>query len=234
MDRSVTELLADHFFHCLIDREPSSVLDVGCGRGRLLAQCREAGIECHGVEPREDRVAELRKAGHQATVAGAEALPFGDGSFDWVTLRHVSHHLADVRPALAEAFRVAATGVVVAEPWLDESIPTQRVARRFDTWLEAQNTRVGHLHRAALAAGEFLAALPDGLEVSSRQYCKLVLAPRPDSWLGEQASHFTADLSEDSPALRELHAIEEAVAEVGLTYNGTMVLVMQRAGVETR
>ena len=43
-----------------------------------------------------------------------------------------SVHLADERPAFAEALRVARTGVVVAEPRFDPDMPSQRVADRAD------------------------------------------------------------------------------------------------------
>ena len=218
----IPRFLAGRFFALLKRLEPDSVLDVGCGRGRLLRQCVDAGIAVHGVEPSSDTVTELTAGGLECSAAAAESLPFDDGSFDWVTMRHISHHLADERPALAEAFRVCRSGVLVAEPWLDLSIASQRVARRFDAWLEEQNRRVGHIHRVPLSAGDFLAALPDGVEVDSVLEQVLVLQDRPSDWLRSEAEQFLGDI--DAAGKEELESIEAAAAADGLTYNGTSIL----------
>lgn len=227
---SIPEYLAHRFFELLRDLSPKSVLDVGCGRGRLLRDCRDTGIPAHGVEPLEQLVAEVIADGAEATVAPAEALPFDDGSFDWVTLRHISHHLADERPAMAEAFRVCRSGVLVAEPWLDLTIASQRVARRFDRWLEEQHTRTGEIHRVPLSAGDFLAAVPDGVEVESELEQILVLRDRPPSWLTEEAKPLLRGLPSDHPACLELEAITAAAEQDGLTYNGTAILTLRRGG----
>ena len=227
---SIPEYLARLFFERLRDLAPASVLDVGCGRGQLLRECHDSGIPVHGVEPDKEFVAELIADGEEATVAPAEALPFDDRSFDWVTLRHISHHLADERPAMAEAFRVCRSGVLVAEPWLDLTIASQRVARRFDAWLEEQHTRTDSIHRIPLSAGNFLAAVPDGVAVESELEQILVLRDRPAKWLTEKAEPFVRDLPTDHPACVELAAITTAAQLVGLTYNGTAILTLRRCG----
>jgi SAM-dependent methyltransferase len=48
-------------------------------------------------------------------VAPAEAMPFGDGSFDVVVSRLGAHHFGDVRAAVREMARVAARSVVVVD-----------------------------------------------------------------------------------------------------------------------
>jgi SAM-dependent methyltransferase len=223
---NIPEYLAGKFFARLQRLAPESVLDVGCGGGRLLHQCRDAGIPAHGVEPEPAAVDGLTDAGLAATAAAAENLPFADRSFDWVTMRHISHHLADERPAVAEAFRVCRGGVLVAEPWLDLTIPSQRVARRLDAWIEQQHTRVGQVHRVPLAAGSFLAAIPPGVEIRAEMEQVLVLRDRPDAWLRGEAEPFTAKLQPDAAA--EFEAIEVAARTDGLTYNGTSILVLRR------
>ena len=175
-------------------------------------------------------VAELSARGLEVVEARAESLPFADASFDWVTIRHVSHHLADERSALAEAFRVARQGVLVAEPWLDESIEEQRVARRFDAWLVGQSTRVGDLHRAALTAGDFLAAVPTDVDVEAEFEHFLILGPRPTGCLEAEAAPFLDDLPADAPARRELAEIEAAAKTVGLGHNGTLILSLRHRG----
>lgn len=59
-------------------RDATPVLDVGCGRGELLALLREAGIEARGVDADADMVAYARGEGldlrdHQSTLAVSPA-----------------------------------------------------------------------------------------------------------------------------------------------------------------
>lgn len=220
--------LADRFFDCLASQGPESVLDVGCGLGRLLRQCGDAGIPARGVEPDSDKRARLAAAGLDCVEGRAEELPIEDGAFDWVTLRHVPHHLADERPALAEAFRVARSGVLVAEPWLDLSIASQRVARAFDAWLEEQHTRVGQVHRIPRSAGDILGALPEGLEVEVDIVHHLLLRPRPEGWLRDEAAPFLTGPDLGDAAQREFEAIETAAADDGLTCNGSAIWTLRR------
>src|SRR5206468_10465561 len=46
------------------------LLDAGCGRGELLAACKEAGIDARGFDTNERSVADLRARGLDATLAG--------------------------------------------------------------------------------------------------------------------------------------------------------------------
>jgi SAM-dependent methyltransferase len=49
------------------------------------------------------------------TTAGAESLPFADGSFDAVACRIAAHHFADVVTAVREMARVAKHRVVICD-----------------------------------------------------------------------------------------------------------------------
>jgi SAM-dependent methyltransferase len=105
-----------------------SLLDVGCGVGhwgQRLASFLRPGAEVWGVdvEPRfvEQAVAratELGLAQYRAREGVAEALPFDDGRFDFVTAQTVLIHVPDARVALREMIRVTKPGgcVAVAEP----------------------------------------------------------------------------------------------------------------------
>ena len=93
----------------------ASILDVGCGTGRLLrtASQRFPGAHLDGVDAAPQMIAQaisMLPAGapihfQQAT---AEALPFADGQFDLVFSTMTFHHWADQKKGLSEVARVLA------------------------------------------------------------------------------------------------------------------------------
>jgi len=97
-----------------------AVLDVGTGPGRLLVELarRRPDVRVVGIDPSADMIGHaddrLRATGlndrAETRVAGAEDLPFGDGSFDAVTSTLSAHHWADVTAAVAAQARVLLPG----------------------------------------------------------------------------------------------------------------------------
>lgn len=145
--------LAERFAARLFRLAPASVLDVGCGRGALLAACRANGVRAVGVEPSDEAAALARAEGLDARTRAGDVLPFEDGEFDWVTLRHVPHHLERPDAVLGEAWRVARCGVLVAEPWFEDALPGQREAREVDRFLKRLDRARGRFHADVLAPG---------------------------------------------------------------------------------
>lgn len=92
------------------------VLDIGCGNGWPVEHFARGGARVTGVDLTETAVALTRRrlalAGLEATlvVGNAEALPFADGTFDYVSSSGVLHHTPDTERAMAEAVRVVRTG----------------------------------------------------------------------------------------------------------------------------
>lgn len=94
------------------------VLDVGCGRGVLLAELADQGLEVHGVEVSADAVrgadprAQIRIAAHLRDAAYPAAF------FDEVILWHVLEHLPDPLGTMVEIHRILKPGgrFVVAVP----------------------------------------------------------------------------------------------------------------------
>ena len=91
------------------DLSSRRVLDVGCGTGRLLEYLMSAHGACvAGVDASPEMLAvAARRLPHGVCLqhASAESLPFGDGTFERVTMTLVVH-LLDRPRAFAEALRV--------------------------------------------------------------------------------------------------------------------------------
>jgi SAM-dependent methyltransferase len=91
-------------------------LDVGCGNGafteELITRCAPATVMA--VDPSDDQLAYARQRPGakeaEFRVGDAQALPFGDGSFDVAVMALVISFLADPAKAAAEMSRVVRPG----------------------------------------------------------------------------------------------------------------------------
>ena len=103
------------------------LLDIGCGAGTLARLLADRGARVSGVDPNVEALALAREAVPKGAfhVAGAESLPFPDGSFDGAVFLNSFHHVPEpaMRRALEEAARVVepARPVVVVEPLAEGS-----------------------------------------------------------------------------------------------------------------
>lgn len=212
------------FAERLFARAPRSVLDVGCGAGALLAACAERGVFAVGIEP------DARGAASGARVLRADGarLPFAPASFEWVSLRHVPHHLRAPREAFAEAWRVASRGLLIAEPWFDEADPHQRLALRADRFLKRVDRRRGAFDADCLDEQELRALLP---EPSARVEAERVPAGGTatlevlEAQLAE-VLRGTAVLPEERD---ELEVLREHARRGHLGLNGSLILAVRRA-----
>jgi ubiquinone/menaquinone biosynthesis C-methylase UbiE len=86
-------------------RGDESLLDVGCGNGRVSRVLRDRVAEVHAVDV--EMSAEWQdEPGLSFRVADGEQLPFEDASFDLVHSKDSLHHMDDPARALAEYRRV--------------------------------------------------------------------------------------------------------------------------------
>jgi SAM-dependent methyltransferase len=89
---------------------PGELLDVGCSLGYALDAARSLGLAAHGVEVSEHALVECRRRGLEVTRGDLLSLPFEDGRFSVVLLKHVFEHTPEPRAALAELRRVLRPG----------------------------------------------------------------------------------------------------------------------------
>lgn len=104
VQRSVVSALVGHL-------SPSpSVLDIGCGTGRLLDRIKTAvpSAVLVGLDRSMGMVESARRLRPQVAIVrgSAESLPHPDGCFDAVVTTISFHHWSDKERALCEVFRV--------------------------------------------------------------------------------------------------------------------------------
>jgi ubiquinone/menaquinone biosynthesis C-methylase UbiE len=122
-----------------------SVLELGCGYGRMLQLAQESGInELSGLDISTHQ---LRNA--QELVPSAELqvhdiqtpLPFGDDSFDLVYTSEVLMHIPDAAPTIREMLRVARKYVAhVENPGSDTNSPWE-FSHDFDSLYRSHDFR---------------------------------------------------------------------------------------------
>ncbi|TDT23086.1 methyltransferase family protein [Streptomyces sp. BK208] len=100
----------------------SSVVDIGCGAGRAVAELAERGVHAVGVDPDPWILAAARERWPEAEFweAGAEDLPFADGSVRGYRADKVFQFLQEPWSAVAQARRVLCPGgriVLVGQDW---------------------------------------------------------------------------------------------------------------------
>ena len=108
--------------HVFAPVEGKALLDIGCGRGRLLRALIRRGARVSGVDPGAHMIARAAEMAPGATLheCGAEKLPFADGAFDGAVIMNALHHVPAelMAPALAEGLRVVRGGgpLLIIEP----------------------------------------------------------------------------------------------------------------------
>jgi SAM-dependent methyltransferase len=93
----------------LARRLPPAILDFGCGKGALLSQLRELGIEAYGIELFSEglRAAMLPEVSDRITFYdGSFPTSFDDGQFNSVVCSEVLEHIPDYKGAIQEIARL--------------------------------------------------------------------------------------------------------------------------------
>jgi SAM-dependent methyltransferase len=99
------------------DRANVAIMDLGCGGGNHVAFLRNEGFSYYGCDGAPAAIELTRKylgedAGDRLKVASFSSLPWSSGTFDAVIDRQSMGHneLQDIRPILAEIYRVLKPG----------------------------------------------------------------------------------------------------------------------------
>lgn len=162
-DRAETDLLATEL------RRYDRVLEIGVGTGQVAMRLHAAGIPMFGIDLSTAMLGKLlEKSGGRATfpvVAGdATKVPFGDGTFDGIVMRHVLHLIPRWGEVVSEIGRlVARPGVALVSHGESElgraiRVRAEQVLGRpitapgldWHSWqdLEREMRRVAGAHRA--------------------------------------------------------------------------------------
>lgn len=167
---------------------PGRVLDLGCGDGQVAVALmrRRPELTIEGVDVLIRPVTHIPVTRYDGAI-----LPFGDGSFDHVTIVDVLHHTDDPAAVLAEAARVAA-GSVVIKDHLREGWLAGPVLRVMD-WVGNRGHDV-RLPYNYLDARQWESAFGRaGLAERAREH-RLGLYPAPLNWVFERRLHFVSRL----------------------------------------
>lgn len=107
-------------YQLLKARSGEVAIDVGCGRGRAVAELSARGVQAIGVDNSQQMIdsARQRFPGEDFRLASASALPLADHSVQIYRAERVYQYIADPAEALREACRVLTPGgrIVLIDP----------------------------------------------------------------------------------------------------------------------
>jgi SAM-dependent methyltransferase len=168
--------------------EYATVLDIGCGDGKLAKRISELrpGLTVRGIDVlvRQDTAIPVGEF-------DGTHIPLADGAVDIAMLVDVLHHAEDPLALLREAARVAGTAVVIKDH-LREGLGAEATLRFMD-WVG--NARFGvQLPYRYWTHYEWGNAFDDAGLIVERWIGKLALYPQPSSLLFDRSLHFVARL----------------------------------------
>jgi ubiquinone/menaquinone biosynthesis C-methylase UbiE len=106
-------------------RRGARLLEVGSGMGHLVGQLEDA-FETYGIDINHWAVQQSRAVIQTSRLqtASAQELPFNNGSFNVVIIKHIVEHLPDPQKAIQEIGRVTEPGgtLILATPNLDSKL----------------------------------------------------------------------------------------------------------------
>ena len=121
------------------------LLEIGSGMGHLVGQLEDT-FQTYGMDLNHWAVEQSKAVVDKSALqtASAEELPFADGSFDVVIIKHIVEHLPNPEKAVAEIGRVTAPGgvLILSTPNLDSLLKPWKG----DRWIGYQDPTHISLH----------------------------------------------------------------------------------------
>jgi len=129
-------------------RRGARLLEVGSGMGHLVGQLEDT-FETYGIDVNHWAVKQSKPVidTSQLQTASAQELPYGEGVFNVVIIKHIVEHLPDPQKAIQEIGRVTEKGgtLILATPNLDSLLKPWKG----DKWIGYQDPTHISLKRPA-------------------------------------------------------------------------------------
>lgn len=133
-------------------RRGARLMEVGSGIGHLVGQLEDT-FETYGIDVNHWAVKQSKSVIHtsQLQTASAQELPYGEGVFNVVIIKHIVEHLPDPKKAIHEIGRVTEKGGTLifstpnldsrlkpwkGERWIGYQDPTHISLKRPSEWLQ--------------------------------------------------------------------------------------------------
>lgn len=215
------------FTEWLREQRPVDVLDLGAGDGQLLEHLAYDGLRARGIEQSEEAVERARRLGRNVTEGSIDAADFVVPSSEWITIRHVLHHLAHPQRLMMRATAAAARGLFVAEPFCGTGLAQHAFTMRLEALCRSLDRRGGMIHARDLTAAELCDLIPMDWSIELRYHAPLTQLPLPDVTAVLEKSAARAGLTLDTlnkAEAKEAAVIQEA-ARAGLVAAAGSVVV---------
>lgn len=109
----------------------ASILEVGCGEGRLAAELQAAGFQVEAVDRSADAVAAARERGVDARCI--DVLEFDGGPYDAVLFTRSLHHVWPLDEAIQKAWQLTAPGgLLVIDDFAHDAVDLASAAWFYD------------------------------------------------------------------------------------------------------
>ncbi len=111
------------------------LLDVGCGNGSYLMDCKRLGWDVYGVEVNEKVATELKNMGLKILTGDFERMALAGSEYDVVTFWHTLEHLYDPFKSLKKTHSILKPdGIVMIEVPNAASLERRIFGRRWVLW----------------------------------------------------------------------------------------------------
>lgn len=163
----------------ICELNPSTVLEVGCGSGRVYRQLRDYGFACaySGIEVAEHLIAQNKQQHPEAVWKCAEVyeIPFADSTFDLCYSLYVLEHLVYPEKALREMLRVLKPNgrlVLVFPDFVESGRFASQLLGLSPINSAKEKLRSGRVVDAVLSLYDSRIRLPRALKTATRKHGK--------------------------------------------------------------